>query len=317
MLSRYLLADEGRAHALGTLKKDRKEQMRQIIKNVVAAALCLSGIPFLVREWICRNRVGILMYHDVKPQVFERHLAYLSRHYKIILLDTLISAMHCQNFSQIPAKSVVITIDDGYAGNFALLPLVKKYQIRPTLYVCTQIINTHRHFWFKIAGQSRRYKERLKKMRNAERVLRLKRDANFEHEMEFTERQALNLTEFTQMATHVDFQPHTQFHPILPRCTRAECEKEILGSKQDLEQLLGIECSHFSYPNGNWTTRELEIVEMCGFRSARTTDVGWNTPQTDTYRLKVIPISDDATLRLFRAELTGIPQRLYRFFQRR
>ncbi len=291
--------------------------MRQFLKNLIAAVVYLSGMPFLTREWGCRNRVGILMYHDVTPELFAKHLDYLSRHYRIIPLDRLITAIRCQSFSQMHPKSVVITIDDGHASNVALLPLFKTYNIRPTFYVCTQLINTHRHFWFKIAGQSKRYKEGLKKVRNSERLARLKRDANFEPETEFPERHALNLAELRQMMAQVDFQPHSQFHPILPHCTQAECQKEILGSKHDLERLLDIECTHFSYPNGDYTPREIELVKASGFRSARTTDIGWNTLQTDAYRLKVIPISDDAGMLRFRAELTTIPQRLYRIFLRR
>ena len=112
------------------------------------------------------------------------------------------------------------------------------------------------------------------------------------------------------MIADVDFQPHTQFHPILPHCTETECRQEILGSKTDLERLLKVECSHFSYPNGDYTEREIEIVKTAGFRSARTTVIGWNTLETAPYQLKTIPIADDAGIALFRAQLTTIPQRL-------
>ena len=292
----------------------RKAKMRRFLKNVIASLIYLSGMPFLIREWLCRDKVAILMYHDAEPVVFRKHLAYLSRHYTFISLDRLVDAISQSDFSQIPPKSVVMTIDDGHAGNFALLPIFKEFRIRPTLYVCTQIINTHRHFWFKLAGQSKRDKERLKRMSNAERLARLKRDADFEQGKEFPERQALDLDELTAMAPHVDFQPHTQFHPILPRCTEAECEQEILYSKRDLECLLGSTCNHFSYPNGDYSAREIAIVKAAGFRSARTTEIGWNTAQTAVYQLPVIPMTDDAGLLLFRAELSAIPQRLFRLF---
>ena len=284
--------------------------MCSFLKNAVAILICLSGMPVLIREWVCRKRVAILMYHDPKSTVFAKHVAYLSRRWTVISLDTLAAAIHRKDFSQIPPKSVVITIDDGHAGNIALLPIFKQYYIRPTLYVCTQIINTHRHFWFKIAEQSKLEKERLKKVSNADRLAHLKHTSDFEPEKMYPDSQALNIAEFKKMAESVDFQPHTQFHPILPQCTAAECEQEILGSKADLERLLGRECSHFSYPNGDYTEREIEIVKAGGFRSARTTDIGWNTPETPPYRLKAVPITDDAGLILFCAELTTIPQRL-------
>ena len=289
--------------------------MRRFLKNVIASVIWLSGMPFLIREWLCRDKVAILMYHDAEPVVFRKHLAYLSRHYTIISLDKLVDAIYQSDFSQLPPKSVVITIDDGHAGNFALLPIFKAFGFRPTLYVCTQLINTHRHFWFNIAGISKRDKEQLKRTTNAERLARLKQAADFEPEKEFPERQALNLVELTAMASHVDFQPHTQFHPILPQCTATECEQEILGSKRDLERLLGGTCNHFSYPNGDYSERELAVVTAAGFRSARTTDIGWNTVRTAPYQLKVIPMTDDAGPTLFRAELSGIPQRIFRMFQ--
>lgn len=287
--------------------------MRNFLKNITAIFVCLSGMPILVREWVGRHRVSILLYHDPKPTVFAKHIAYLSRHYTIISLDTLVTAIHQHDFSQIPQKSIVITIDDGHVGNAALLPIFKQHGIHPTLYVCTQIIDTHRHFWFKVHGQSKTEKEKLKRLPNVDRLAHLKNTADFEPEKVYVDRQALNITEMKEMIGHVDFQPHTQFHPILPRCTETECKQEISRSKKDLEHFLTIECSHFSYPNGDYTEREVEIVKTEGFRSARTTDIGWNTPHTSPYRLKAIPITDNAGMTLFRAELTTIPQRISRW----
>ena len=287
--------------------------MRNFLKNMMATFVCLLGIPVLIRAWICRNRVAILLYHDPKPAVFAKHIAYLSRYYTLISLDTLVAAIHRKDFSQIPPKSVVITIDDGHAGNIGLLPIFKQYQIRPTLYVCTQIVNTHRHFWFKIEGQSTTQKERLKRLPNTERLAHLKETTGFESEKVYPYRQALNIAEMQEMIESTDFQPHTRFHPILPRCTQTECQQEILGSKADLEKFLGLTCTHFSYPNGDYTEREIGIVKAGGFRSARTTDIGWNTPHTPPYQLKAIPITDEAGFTRFRAELTTIPQRLSRW----
>ncbi|MDE0015113.1 MAG: polysaccharide deacetylase family protein, partial [Candidatus Poribacteria bacterium] len=267
--------------------------MRDFLKNMVATLICLSGVHILIREFLCRNRVAILMYHDTKPTVFAKHLAYLSRHYTIISLDTLVSAIYQKDFSRVPEKSVVITIDDGHAGNIELLPLFKQHRIRPTLFVCTRIINTHRHFWFKIDEHSKAEREKLKRLPNAERLAYLKRTANFEPENVYPDRQALNIVEMKEMMADVDFQPHTQFHPILPHCTETECRQEIMGSKVDLEKLLGVECSHFSYPNGDYTEREIKMVKAGGFRSARTTVIGRNTLDTAHYQLKTIPNPDD------------------------
>ena len=287
-------------------------QLVNFIKNTVSTVICLFGIPLLV-QWICKNKVAILLYHDVSPHVFTKHLTYLSRHYKIITLDTLVSAIYNKDFSQITPKSVVITIDDGHVGNIALLPIIKQNRICPTVYVCTGIINTHRQFWFKIPKLSKREKEHLKRVPNAERLAQLKDVTNFEPEKEYWDRQALNIDEIREMMECIDFQPHTQSHPILPQCNDIKSKQEILGSKSDLEELLDKECFHFSYPNGDYTDREIEIVKAGGFRSARTSNIGWNTCGTSPYQLKAIPISDDAGFIRFRAELTTIPQRFGRW----
>lgn len=283
------------------------------IKNAISAVILLFGVPFLIREWFCKNKVAVLLYHDVQPEIFTKHIDYLFRHFNIISLDLLVTAIHNKDLSEIPPKSVVITIDDGYAGNIALLPIIMQYDISPTIYVCTQIINTNRHFWFRIPTLSKREKERLKKIPNSERLKYLLQTSNFEPESDYQDRHALSINEMKQMIHNVDFQPHTQFHPILPQCTKSECKQEILGSKTDLEKLMNIECYHFSFPNGDYTEREIEFVKTAGYSSARTVDIGWNKSDTSPYKLKAIPISDDAGPIRFRAELTGIPQQIVKW----
>ena len=287
-------------------------RLTQFAKNVVAFVIYFLGIPWLVREWICRNKVTILLYHDVSSKVFENHIKYLIRNYNIISLETLVSAIYNQDFTELSKKSVVITLDDGYADNVKLLPILHKYAIRPTIYVCTQIINTNRHFWFKIKGLSKKEKEHLKRIPNEQRITFLKDFSNFEPIIEYNDRQALNIEELKQMMDSVDFQPHTQTHPILTNCAELECKQEILESKKDLETMLDLDCLHFSYPNGDYTEREIDILKESGYRSARTTDIGWNTITTSPYRLKAIPITDSAGHIRFCAEMTSIPQRLAR-----
>ncbi len=290
--------------------KNTMQSFKKFIKNVLAALICIIGIPLLVRYWIgLRKKTTILLYHDISPAVFTKHITYLLRHYTLIPLDRLVTAIHNKDISQIPPKSVVITIDDGHAGNIALLPIIEQYNINPTLYVCTQLINTHRHFWFKIPHLPKKEKERLKKLPNTERLINLKETYGFEPTKTYPNRHALNIDEMQEMLQSVDFQPHTQFHPILPNCSDIEAAQEILGSKVDLEQLLNKPCRHFSYPNGDWTHRELAIVKTSSFRSARTTAIGWNTVDTSPYQLKVVPIRDNIGLLQFRAALTTLPQR--------
>jgi hypothetical protein len=105
----------------------------------------------------------------------------------------------------------------------------------------------------------------------------------------------------------VDFQAHSRFHPILTRCEADECEEEITGSRLEVGALLGGDCTHFAYPNGNYGAREIEFVKAAGFKTARTCDIGWNDSRTDPYRLRTIIITDNASRSWFAAQLTGVP----------
>ena len=288
--------------------------MHTLIKQIFALIIRFSGIPLLIREVLCRNRVTIAMYHNPNPGVFARHLKFLSRHYNFLPLERLVSAIRSGDWSHILPKSLVITLDDGHLGNYELLPLFRVYNIVPTIYLCTQIINTNRHLWFRAdgirGGHLKKYRESLKKLPNQQRLARLKKEYDFEPQKPFSERHTLNRDELTEMASDVDFQVHSRFHPILTACTDTECEQEIRGSKQDLERLLNITPTHFCYPNGDYTERESGIVKQAGYKSARTSDCGWNDHATHPYRLKAMDISDDACISQLVAQMSGAFQYL-------
>ena len=104
----------------------------------------------------CLN-VPILMYHHIQPAAiakqkdqialsvdsgtFESQMAYLnSAGYTTISTSQLAQALI--NHGQVPGKSVVVTIDDGYGDfyNFAL-PIVQKYHIHVDLLIPTGLLN--------------------------------------------------------------------------------------------------------------------------------------------------------------------------------
>ena len=245
-----------------------------------------------------------MMYHDPEPEIFETHLRYLKTHFNIISLKLLSTAIIEGNWRKIPSKSLIITFDDGHQGNFSLLPVIEKYNIPVTIYACSQLIGTHRHFWFLDFPN---HGKQLKTLTNSERLKRLFVMNGYQPEKEFSQRQALSIEEVLRMKeAGIDFQSHTRTHPILTSCTDEECFKEIAGSKEELENLLQTPISHFAYPGGNYKKREMHYLQKFGYLSARSTDIGWNGPSTNIYALKVMPISDDATLNEMIAQLHGI-----------
>jgi len=274
------------------------------MRQLFALLVRWSGLPILLREIIFRNRVTIVVYHDPSPERFELHLNYMVDRYNIIPLEQLVAAIEEQDWQKIPPKSLVITLDDGHRGNYALLDLIKKYKTPVTVYGCAGIINTRRHYWFlDCANQA----NQLKLLPNQVRLEHLKAANGFTPKKEFEVRQALSLDEILVMKRHnVDFQCHTLFHPILTNCSGEECWIEVEQAKQLLEELLEESILHFAYPNGNYREREIEYLRKAGYRSARTIEVGWNSLDTNIYALKSMVISDDAGLNEMIAQLCGV-----------
>jgi len=103
----------------------------------------------------CVN-VPVLMYHHIQPGslaeekgqaaltvdsgVFDQQMAYLvSQGYTTISADQL--ANDLKNRSGLPAKPIVITMDDGYKDNFTYaFPVIQKYGLTANIMVATGLM---------------------------------------------------------------------------------------------------------------------------------------------------------------------------------
>jgi hypothetical protein len=205
---------------------------------------------------------------------------------------------------------MIITIDDGHAENFGLLAICQTDNVRPAVYLCSGIVCSLRGFWDHYVSRADR--EHLKSLKSGKRRQALREEHDFNFEETQPERAALSFEEIEAMSSQFDFCSHSRFHEILTTCDDALCKEEILLSKKQIEQMLHRPCWHFSYPNGDYTVREIEMVKQAGYLTARTIDIGWNGPGGNPFKLKAIGIQDDVSVRFFAGQLTGIPQYLKR-----
>jgi len=70
---------------------------------------------------------------------------------------------------------------------------------------------------------------------------------------------------------------HSRTHPILSALDPEEARGEIEGSRQDLEELLGIPVRDFAYPNGRFSDFDettCRLIVQAGYRCAVTTEPG-------------------------------------------
>jgi len=261
-------------------------------RKMAFLALRVTLLPFVLREVFQRRKVTIIVYHAPSVDVFDAHLTVLKRIYNIVSLSVYVEARRKGAFSELPPKALIITLDDGHRSNYALKAVIERHKVPVTIFLCSGLIDTRRRFWFRHEATNA-IVQQLKTVPDGERLAIL-RKAGFEETTEFDERQALSASEIEELKTKVDFQSHTVFHPILPRCLSARAEAEIRKSKEDLQKGLVTEVYAFAYPNGEYSERELDLVEKAGYRCALTLDRGFNSELTPLFRLRRICLPDYA-----------------------
>ena len=85
-------------------------------------------------------------FHEVcvSPDNFAEHMEVLRKYARPISLSILVQSLK-QNV--LPSRSVAVTFDDGYADNlYTAKPLLEKYEIPATVFVCTGYMG--KEFWW-------------------------------------------------------------------------------------------------------------------------------------------------------------------------
>ncbi len=209
-----------------------------------------------------------------------------------------------------PRKALVVTFDDGHKGNYNLLPVFRQYQVQSTIFLCSSIVGTHRHYWWK-ACPNITIVYALKPLDNDERLRHLA-EFGFQENREYVERQSLSREEIEELRATVDLQAHSRYHPILPQCTDDQSWEEIAGSKTELENTYGLSIYAFAYPNGDYSPRDTVLARKAGYACALTIDGGYNTPKTDMFRLRRLRVDDKADMNELIVKASG----LWSFFER-
>ena len=94
------------------------------------------------------HRIANVMHDEyevcVTPEHFAEQMEMVSKHTRPIHLSSLVEHL---KFDTLPAKSIAVTFDDGYADNlYEAKPILEKYQIPATIFVCTG--HAGKEFWW-------------------------------------------------------------------------------------------------------------------------------------------------------------------------
>ena len=106
-------------------------------------AQAYGGAPILGYHRISSS-LEVLDEACVSPENFAEHLHEIRKRTHPIRLSKLVQ--HLKDGS-LPARAIAVTFDDGYADNFyAAKPLLEKYEIPATIFICTGYMG--KEFWW-------------------------------------------------------------------------------------------------------------------------------------------------------------------------
>ena len=273
--------------------------------------------------------------------IFEKQISWVRKNYPLMSLKELLL---CQKEGrEIPKRTLAVTFDDGYRDFLTgAYPILKEKGVPVTLFTVVECLN-HKplwtesvKYWFEktlarklditLNGEkysfplenteekttaSARLKEHLKHVKDEERqtrLLEIQKKLLGNGEAANMPSPMLNWEEILELARDgVEIGAHTLNHPILSRVSLSEARRQIVASKESLEQRLKKTVHLFSYPNGkaeDFTEEIKEIVQESGFLGACTTIEGRNDPSSDLYALKRIA-TWERSLPIFACDLAG------------
>jgi peptidoglycan/xylan/chitin deacetylase (PgdA/CDA1 family) len=230
------------------------------------------------------NSYVVLVYHrfagelkpgqeriDIAPRRFARQLRVLRLVSFRPLPGTDVIAFHAGERSELPRRSVAITVDDAMAD--CIEPLHRHARWAPQLFVPTAEVGAAAH-WI-----------------NSEPV------ASWDQIGKLA-------------AAGVAIGSHTRHHSRLTTLGGEERAGEIAGSLADLRERLSDSLEILAYPNGDHDPEVCRETREAGYAAAFTTEKGRNGAGTDPFRLRRVSVhgADGALAVLWKASTgEGLP----------
>ena len=225
----------------------------------------MTHVPILAYHEISDSPHPSYLPFTVTPAQFTRQMEWLARKgFRTITFDDLIE--HRAGARLLPPRSAIITFDDGCRGaaEYAAATL-PKYGFTATFYLVPAVMGA---------------------------ATTWARDQRFLPVMDWTmARQLLNLG--------FACGSHTLNHRRLAQVAAAECRHELEQSRAILEDRLGRDVVHLSYPHGSFNAEVRQMATAAGYRTACTVQHAVSSPADDLMALPRVRPSGNEPFRDF------------------
>jgi peptidoglycan/xylan/chitin deacetylase (PgdA/CDA1 family) len=269
------------------------------------------------------QRLRIVAYHGIPDTVaFERHLIEYAERFTPVPGERVAAGLASR--TPLPDRAVWLTFDDGHPEVEVVgRPLLEKYGITATMYVCPGVIDTDQPFWWETVREA----ERLgltrgttdSSIRSLEAELKTVPDADrravvAELTVRIEERLG-RLHEQPQLSTEQirawvdagqEVGNHSWDHPLLDRCSEVEQRRQVRDAHDWLAEVVAPMVWSFAYPNGNWAAATEADLQRFGYITALGFDHRLARTGVDALRLSRLRLDTDAEGARLRAVASGI-----------
>jgi len=227
--------------------------------------------PILMYHQIAVSAPSAYFRYTVKPAVFARQMRILAAlGYRTISLASLLTAR--TSGTRLPARTVVITFDDGFADALRYaVPVLVRHGFTATFFVVTGLLG--------------KTSEWTREKRGVEMPLA----------------DARALCDVTAAGFTVG--SHTITHRRLAELEASECEFELRESKRRLEETLQRDVWDLAYPFGSTDALVRRAAAECGYRTACSTIEGLSSGTDDPLMLRRVPVEGGDSLADFMCRL--------------
>jgi peptidoglycan/xylan/chitin deacetylase (PgdA/CDA1 family) len=212
------------------------------------------GVKILMYHWVSADPGQRLRDWGLTPDQFRSQMRFLHEQgYRTITLGEMVDVV--RGFREVPEGVVALTFDDGYRDFLEdVAPVLEEYDFSATIFLVADRVG-ETNVWDARHGDP--------------------------------PRRLLSYPEALELASRgMELGSHSRTHRPLPDLSDQALREEIAGSKAILEDRLGLEVKHFSYPHGLFDDRCLELLKDSGYLSACADIRGGNGAGVDPFQLR-------------------------------
>ncbi|WP_375724275.1 polysaccharide deacetylase family protein [Arcobacter sp. KX21116] len=226
--------------------------------------------------------VPVLMYHHILSQDsfiassvknFDAQMKYLNENgWKSLTSNEFY--LYKQGKLKVPKKSLLITFDDGWRDNFIYAyPILKKYNLKATLFVVTQ--------WIEKSSNDIESEYIEKKHNECKKLVQINPRAVL-----------CTWSELKSMKDVFDIHSHTHTH-YDEYFGKTSLKEEMTKSQELIRTQLGFEDTQLCWPRGKYSHKSIEIAVNAKFDIMYTTKRGINLPDNNLLEIKRIAVKKD------------------------